>query len=274
MKAIAKRHPTRVSIAGLGEIGTEVACRLAAGVSGMELVAVSARDSDKATERLGVLGMTVPVVPLDELEPLSDLVIECLPRELLPLIADPVLRAGKEIVILSVGMLLERPDLIDLAREHGGRISVPTGALVGLDAVAAAALGNIESVKLTTRKPVKGLVGAPYLEEKGIQIEHIDEPVRIFSGTAAEAVNGFPANLNVSAALALAGVGPQRTLVEIWVDPTVTKNTHTVELHSDVADLTMTIENVPTDNPRTGRITALSVISLLQRRGSVLSVGS
>jgi aspartate dehydrogenase len=98
--------------------------------------------------------------------------------------------------------------------------------------------------------------------------------VRVFSGTAREAARGFPANLNVAVALSLAGPGPDRTYVEVWADPTVTKNTHTIVMLSDVADLTMTIENVPSDNPRTGRITALSVISLLRKRNAPLRVGS
>ena len=96
----------------------------------------------------------------------------------------------------------------------------------------------------------------------------------MFSGSAREAARGFPANLNVAVALALAGIGPDRTEVEVWADPTVTRNTHTIVVRSDVADLTMTIENVPSENPRTGRITALSVIRLLRKRGARLRVGS
>jgi aspartate dehydrogenase len=146
--------------------------------------------------------------------------------------------------------------------------------LVGLDAVGAASLVPISSVRLTTRKPARGLAGAPHLQGGDLDVAEVQEPVCVFSGTAAEAVAGFPANLNVAAALALAGVGPQATEVEVWVDPSVTKNTHTVQLRSAAADLTMTIENVPSENPRTGRITALSVISLLLKRQAPLRVGS
>ena len=96
----------------------------------------------------------------------------------------------------------------------------------------------------------------------------------MFAGTAREAARGFPANLNVAVALSLAGPGPDRTEVEVWADPGVTRNTHTIVMKSDVADLTMTIENVPSENPRTGRITALSVISMLRKRARTLRVGS
>ncbi|MGH2673618.1 MAG: aspartate dehydrogenase [Actinomycetota bacterium] len=265
---------TRVAIVGLGAIGRTLVARLAAGVPGLELVAVASRDRAKAEGTLRELSVDVPVKPADELEPLADLVIECAPAHLLPEIAEPFLRAGKEVVVLSAGALLEHPHLIDLAETHGGRISVPTGALLGLDAVGAAAEGEIRSLRLTTRKPAAGLVGAPGIEASGVDLATLTEPVRVFAGTAREAARDFPANLNVAVALSLAGPGPDRTEVEIWADPSVSRNTHTIVMESDVADVTMTIESVPSDNPRTGRITALSVISMLRKREASLRVGS
>ena len=262
----------RVAIAGLGAIGKELARRLTEGVPGYRLTAVAARDRDRAAATLREVGVEVPVVTIEELEPLADIVIECAPAALLAAIAEPVLRAGKEVVVLSVGALLGQPGLVELAAANGGRITVPTGALLGLDAVRAAAEGGIESVRLTTRKPPRGLAGAPHLE--GVSLDSLQEPLRVFSGTARDAAKGFPANLNVAVALALAGIGPDRTEVEIWADPGVTRNTHTIEVRSAVADFTMTIENVPSENPKTGRITALSVISLLRKRTAPLSVGS
>ena len=272
---------TRVAIAGLGAIGLELARRLTPGalpglegfgIPGMRLTAVAARDRDRAAATLAAAGVDVPVVTIDQLEPLADIVVECAPAALLSAIAEPVLRAGKELIVLSVGALLDRMELVELARATGGRITVPTGALLGLDAVAAAAESGIDSVRLVTRKPPLGLAGAPHLE--GRSLENLSEPVQVFAGTARGAAKGFPANLNVSVALALAGIGPDRTEVEIWADPGVTRNTHTITVRSPVADLTMTIENVPSDNPKTGRITALSVVSLLRKRTAPLAVGS
>jgi len=103
----------------------------------------------------------------------------------------------------------------------------------------------------------------------------VREPVRVFAGTAREAARGFPANVNVAAALALAGIGPDRTSVEIWADPTVTRNTHTITVEADAARLTMTIEGVPSpENPRTGRLTPLSVLALLEGLVGPLKIGS
>ena len=203
-----------------------------------------------------------------------DIVVECAPAKLLPDIAGPFLRAGKTVIVLSVGAILVNEHLVGLAREHGGQIVVPTGALLGLDAVAAAAEGKIHSVRMITRKPVRGLLGAPYLAEHNIRIEDITEPLRIYSGTAREASAGFPANLNVAVALSLAGIGADRTTLEIWADPSLQRNVHRIEVLADSATFAMSIENVPSDNPRTGRITALSVISYLRKLGAPLRVGS
>jgi len=186
----------------------------------------------------------------------------------------PLLDAGKRVIVLSVGAILSHPDLIDLARTRGGQIIVPTGALLGLDAVCAAAEGKIESVTMVTRKPIAGLLGAPYLTENNVDISKLTAPKLIFRGSAREAAKGFPANLNVAVALSLAGIGPDKTTLEIWADPTVTRNVHRIVVKSDSSAIDMTIENIPSENPKTGRITALSVISLLRKLTAPLRVGS
>jgi aspartate dehydrogenase len=264
----------RVAIAGLGAIGKALARKLDEGIPGLLLAAVAVRDPAMAAEFLGSLSHPPQVASLSALAEHADIVVECAPAHLLPQIAEPALAAGKRVVVLSAGGLLSHPQLEQLARRHGGQILVPTGALIGLDAVTAAAEGGIRSVRLTTRKPPAGLAGAPFLVENRIDLGGIREPLKVFSGTAREAAKGFPANLNVAAALSLAGIGPDRTLVEIWADPSVSRNTHRIEVDADSASFSMTIENVPSENPRTGRITALSVIALLRKIAAPLRLGT
>lgn len=264
----------RVAIAGLGAIGLRLAKAFDEGIPGYKLAAVAARDKDSAAERLSFLKEKVPVVSIEQLEALADLVIECAPASMLPDIAIPFLKAGKKVVTLSCGALLANEYLIDLAAEHGGQIIVPSGALLGLDAVSAAAEGKIDSVTMVTRKPVKGLIGAPYLIENNIDISSITEPMKVFCGTAREAAVGFPANLNVAVALSLAGVGADQTRLEIWADPGLSRNTHRISVISDSALFEMSIENIPTDNPKTGRITAQSVIAALRKISGPLRIGT
>jgi len=268
------RTDLRVAVAGLGPIGIRVAEALDRGIDGLVLAAVSVQNPEKHRSRLAKLTRTPAVLPIAALSEVADIVIECAPSKLLRSIVAPFVASGKTAVVLSAGALLDNEDLIELAKQNGGQIVVPTGALIGLDAVTAAAVGNIQSVRMVTRKPVLGLAGAPYIVENNIDIERITEPLKIFDGTAREAAKGFPANLNVAVALSLAGIGPDRTRLEIWADPALTRNVHRVDVESDSARFSMSIENIPSENPKTGLITALSVIAYLRKQRASLRVGT
>jgi aspartate dehydrogenase len=264
-----------VAVAGLGAVGFEVTKRLADGLEGLALVAVSARNRERAKTRIAGIGVDVPVLPVGELAEIADVVVECAPAAVFSTIAEPALRAGRVLVPISVAALMEHLHLVDVAKESGGRILVPSGALLGLDAVRAAAEGTIHSVRMVTRKPPGGLAGAPYLEAHGIDLADVREPLRVFSGTAREGAAGFPANLNVAAALGLSGVGLDRTELEIWADPTVTRNCHRIVVEADSARFVVEIENIPTQaNPRTGRLVANSVVATLRRLVSPLVLGT
>ena len=264
----------RVGVAGLGAIGRVVARHVSKGIPGLTLTAVAARDQAKAHAWLEHEKIKAPLVELDALPQHCDLAVECAPAAALEPICRPMLAAGKRVMVLSAGALLPRADLIELAAAKGGQIIVPTGALLGLDAVTAAAEGEIRSVRMTTRKPPSGLAGAPYLVANDISVEGLNAPKRVFVGTAREAAKGFPANVNVVAALSMAGIGPDRTKIEIWADPGVTRNCHSIEVDADSARLSFAIENVPSENPRTGRITALSVVAALRKLTAPLRVGT
>jgi aspartate dehydrogenase len=266
----------KLGVAGLGAIGLAVARAVDAGrVPGIGLVAVAARDHAKARSAMGGFKSPPRIVGLAELAEAADVVVECLPTREFTAVAAPAIKRGRIFMPLSVGALIDHMDLVERARATGARILVPTGALLGLDAVRAAAEGRIASVKIVTRKPPAGLAGAPLLVESGIDVKDLREPLKVFEGSAREAIAGFPANVNVAVALSLAGIGPDATRAEIWADPAVTRNTHTIVVKSDSSDLTMTIENIPSEeNPRTGKITALSVLAALRRLTVPLVVGS
>jgi aspartate dehydrogenase len=265
----------RVALAGFGAIGSALAKRLDEGMPGLQLVAVSARNREGARQRMGALARPVPVLPLAELAERAEVVVECAPPAVFREVAEPAIEAGRIFMPASVGQLLEHEDLIGRAEQTGARILVPTGALLGLDAVRAAAQGTIESVTMVTRKPPRGLAGAPHLEANGIVLDGLTAPLKVFDGSAREGARGFPANVNVAAALSLAGIGPDRTRLEIWADPNVTRNTHRIVVEADSARFEMTIENLPSEeNPRTGKITALSMIAALAALRAPLKVGT
>ena len=242
--------PTRVAIAGLGAIGRALARRLADGLPGLVLACAATRDQEKAEAWLGAQRIACPLVEPEDFPARADIAVECAPPAALERICRPMLEAGKQVMVLSAG------------------------ALLGLDAVTAAAEGEIHSVRMITRKPPRGLRGAPYLVANGIGVDGLNEAKRVFCGSARDAAAGFPENVNVAAALSLAGIGPDRTTIEIWADPVIERNCHTIEVDSDSARFSLSIENVPSENPKTGRITALSAVAALRKLHSPLRVGT
>jgi aspartate dehydrogenase len=262
-----------VAIGGLGAIGLKLARALDAGVDGLRLIAVAARDQAKAEANLRGFRSPPRIVTLGGLAE-ADIVVEAAPAAVFEQIASAAIEAGRIFVPASVGALLPRMHLVRRAHETGARIVVPTGALLGLDAVAAAAEGTVHSVRMITRKPPRGLQGAPHLVKNAISVEGLNTAKLVFAGSAREAALGFPENVNVVAALSLAGIGPDRTTIEIWADPGVTRNCHSIEVDADSARFSLAIENVPSENPKTGRITALSAIAALRKLNAPLRVGT
>ena len=264
-----------VAIGSLGTVGHALARRLMDSSSNMRLVAVSARDCARARARLDALGCAAEVVPLHKLGDIADVVVECAPAEHFRTVAEPVVRAGKILVPISVAGLLDHLDLVDVAGACGGRIMVPSGAIVGLDALRGVGEGKINEVRMITRKPPSGLAGAPHLIKNGINVENLTQALKVFEGSAEEGARGFPANVNVAAAVGLAGVGPASTKLEIWADPSVTRNVHEIHVSAEAANFRLYIENLPSEeNPKTGRLVAMSIMATLRRLTSPLVVGS
>jgi aspartate dehydrogenase len=267
----------RVAIAGLGIVGREAArqiCSQDDALSRYELTAVASGNVERATAFLEEIGSAAEYLPLDRLPEEADVVIECAPAAVFGQIARATVEAGKLLIPLSVSSLLPNWDLVDRARETGATIHVPTGAFLGLDAIQGLALTNVDFVQMITRKPVGGLMKAPYVRDHGIDLSEISQPLQIFSGTVRQAAIGFPENINVAVALALAGIGPDRTTIEVWADPGLTVNTHRVIAQGAAASFEMSIRNVPSANAATGLLTAQSVVALLRKLVAPLRIGT
>ncbi|MFQ5895744.1 MAG: aspartate dehydrogenase [Nitrospinota bacterium] len=264
----------KVGLVGLGVIGRAI-CRAAdGGKLPLELVAVHTRTEATARAFLATLERPPLLTDLAGVVGRSELVVEAAGGPAVDAVARAALGAGKDLMVLSVGALLEREDLVALARERGCRIFAPSGAMVGLDGVKSASAGRIDSVTMTTRKPPGSLKDAPLVRQKGLRLEELREPAVIFEGNALEACKAFPANVNVSAAVSLAGVGPRRTLIRIVCDPTIERNTHDVEVTGEFGKFSMHIEGVPSENMRTGVLSYLSAVATLRDLSATLVVGT
>jgi len=200
-------------------------------------------------------------------DPAIDVVIEAATIEVVKDHAASILAKGKDLVLSSVGALADVDfyrELEGICQASGTRIHLPAGAIGGLDVLKAAkSIGELESVSIITRKPPQALPGAP-----------ADREQVMFEGSANEAIELFPKNINVSIILSLAGLGPEQTGVKIISDPTVRKNSHSIEATGSFGKLSLQVENDPMpNNPKTSYLAALSVLSVLKNKDAVVKVG-
>lgn len=254
----------KIGIVGSGTIGSAVARAIDEGRIPAALAGVASRTRARAEGLARSLGTPPPVLDLPELVRASDLVVEAATGKALEEIVPACLQERRDVFVISVGGLLGHEEWFREAEARTCRILFPSGAIAGLDGVRGAVMGRVDSVTLTTRKPPRGLAGAPYVEEHGIRLDALTEETLIFEGTAREACKGFPMNVNVSAALSLAGIGPDRTRVRILAVPGGAFNQHRIEVRGEFGRLTVEIENVPSaTNPRTGLLSIFSCIAFL-----------
>jgi aspartate dehydrogenase len=257
----------KIGIVGMGVIGRRVAEAVRHGIPGTTLAGVSVRTPATADG--------FPSLSLPTLIERSDLIVEAATQASLREFGPAVLAAGKHLMVLSVGALVGVLDeWAGLAEKHGCRILVPSGAIAGLDGVKGAREGAITAVTMETRKPPRGLAGAPYIEQHRIDLDAITSETLIFEGPAAEAVTAFPANVNVVAALSLAGIGPALTRIKLYAVPGQARNQHRITVEGEFGTLRIEVENVPSENPRTGRLSYLSAIAMLRELGAAVHVGN
>ncbi|MFQ6081655.1 MAG: aspartate dehydrogenase [Candidatus Bathyarchaeia archaeon] len=207
-----------------------------------------------------------------------DLVIEAASQEAVRQYALRTLQAGKDLMIMSVGALVDTrltEKIRSLIKGGKRRVYLPSGAIAGLDGLKAATIGRIDEVTLRTRKPPRGLSDAPYIKEKKIDLNSISEMKTIYEGSAEEACKLFPKNVNVAAALSLAGVGPKKTKVQIVVDPTIQKNIHEIDVKGEFGELTVRTQNVVSPiNPKTSALAVLSAIATLKKITEGFQIGT
>lgn len=259
----------RIGIIGYGEIGrglTEIITRGDAGDT--EIAATLVRDEAAARGARAVAPTADAEAFLGGDFPL---VVEAAGHAALRQYAERVLDAGKDLMAISVGAFAEAAFLEQItatARRNGRQVVIPSGAIAGLDMISAAALAPIDSVTHTTRKHPRA-----FTSEQLAGRRPESEAVLLFDGPARDGVARFPENVNVAAAVSLAGVGLDRTRLRVFADPNASRNQHQVELQGYFGRLRIEVENTPTSNPKTGRIVALSIARALRDRTAPFVIG-
>jgi aspartate dehydrogenase len=250
----------RVGIIGLGAIGKRVIKALQ--TSHLPKASFAAIDHAPHAEEYvkeNNLSLFTEVQQLLDWKP--DLVIECAGHGAVVHSVPAFLQAGIDVVIASIGALSDSVlahDLEQAAQEGGARLILVSGAIGGLDAMRSARSAGLDEVVYVGRKPPQAWAGTPAEEE--FDLAQIKVPTTIFRGTAAQASARFPKNANVTAAVALSGVGFDATQVELVADPTVAKNVHEVNAKGAFGELFIRLINNPLpDNVKTSWLAALSI---------------
>ena len=263
-----------IGVVGVGTIGRAIVRAADTGALDVRVAGVTSRDAAKARAFLATLDVPPAYLSLGELIEASDMVVEAAGGHIVPELARATFDAGKDLMLISVGALVDHPEVMDRSRETGCRLLVPSGAIVGLDGIKSACMGHVDHVSMVSRKPPAALDGAPYVVEHGIDLWAMTEEQEIFSGSAREACVGFPSNLNVSAAVSLAGIGPDRTTVTVVAAPDLQRNCHDIEVEGEFGLLRIHLENIPSENPKTGKLTAMSIIRTLQQSVDPVHLGT
>jgi aspartate dehydrogenase len=270
----------RLGLIGCGSIGSAVVKAIAKGsLPGVDLVGATDTAGIERAANLTAAAhcpffANVPAL----LDTKPDLVLEAASVEALRSYAPGILESGADLMMVSVGALADAEfcgRLMDQAKREGRHIYVPSGAIGGLDIIKAAVFGGLEECTLTTTKPPRAFAGATCVIERGMDLEAIREAAVIFEGSARQAAGFFPQNLNVAAAVSLAGLGLDKTTVRIIADPAATRNVHEVFVRGEFGEATIRLVNQPSlDNPKSSYLASLSVIATLQRINQQFQIGT
>jgi len=253
-----------LGIIGCGAIGTDVA---KAADAMKEIKNIYLFDIDKEASR-----SLCKFLKKGEIKKVSDflddidVVFEGASQQAVIEYAEQILKAGKDLILMSVGSLFDdsfRKKLEKIAREKCCKIYVPSGAVCGIDGIFSASVGGLNEVTLVTTKPPSSLC------------KSFDERTVLFEGNARDAVKKFPANINVAASLSLAGKGFDETKVEIVADPVVTRISHKILAHGKFGRLRVELENMPNpNNPSSSYMASLSAIATLRRIIDPIQIGA
>ena len=264
----------QIALIGCGAIGSAL-LELVKGDAGLQIAAIvvpsDSQDAARAVaQRLAPGAQVLPALPADGV----DLVVEAAGHAAITQHVLPALQRGLPCIVASVGALSAPglPEQLEAAARAGRtQVQLIAGAIGGIDALAAARIGGLDTVRYTGRKPPQAWKGTP--AEQRCDLDSLVVETLIFEGTAREAAAQFPKNANVAATVSLAGLGLDRTLVRLIADPAVRENLHQVEAAGAFGSFELTMRNQPlAANPKTSALTVYSAVRALRGRVAPLVI--
>lgn len=270
----------RIALLGGGTIARLILEHAKGGnLPGVEVVALSGRAAGSRGEALArAHGIPYVVGRKALLASRPQAVVEAASHEAVREHLVAILEAGVGVVVLSAGALANdnlRAAAEQAARRSGALLYVPSGGIGGLDALKAACIAGVDTVSIRVAKPPAAWKNIPYVESVGIDLDALRGPFVLYDGPAREGVPHFPQNVNIAAVLSLAGIGFDRTRLEVVADPALTHNTHTIRVAGKSGNFSVVLENVPApENPKTAWLACYSALAALQSLSSGIRYGT
>lgn len=273
----SKKTKLKVGVVGCGAIGSRMALSIKKDLKSFcNLSSIYDIDKLKAENLQKKLSSKDIISPsLEKLIKCSDLVVEAVNSPNTKEIIKKIVSSKKNVLVMSVGKLLNAKNVFNIAKKNNCTILIPSGAIAGLDAIKAAKPAGIKKISITSRKPPRGLVGNPYCIKKGIDLLKINNETLIFSGKVTEALKAFPQNINVAATIALAGDVEDILRIKIITSPKFKTNSHEIEMEGNFGKMITRTENVPCpDNPKTSYLAVLSGLQTLKQFCEGIFIGT
>jgi len=270
---MSKHTLKKVGLIGCVAIGTRIAQALDTGELNAALIGICDIHEAAARKLSDSLSSNPPIMSAADIAEHADIVVEAAHVSAVAEAVDLCIARGKDLMVMSVGGLTT--EHFERFENSDTNLYMPSGAVCGLDGVLASNLEHIDTVTLTTRKPPAGLRDAPFILENNINLDGLTEEITVFEGSPAQAIKGFPKNINVATTLYNAANVDGKFQVRIVADPSVSNNIHEVALSGALGNIHITVENVPSpDNPRTSALAYYSAIATLRKILSHVKIGT
>ena len=270
----------RIGILGGGVIARLLLEEIRAGRMGnAQVVAVAGRgEASRGRALAGEFAIPFVVGAAALVEARPDVIVEAASHEAIRAHAEAILSAGIPLIVLSGGALADdalRERLERAAAAHRALLYVPSGGIGGLDALKAVCAAGADEVRIAVTKPPAAWKGIDYVERLGIDLDRLQGPATLFDGTAREGVPHFPANVNIAAVLALAGIGFDRTRLTVVADPALRYNTHFIHIRGKTGTIDLRFESVPSpNNPKTAMLACYSALAAIRQFGQPARYGT
>ena len=196
--------------------------------------------------------ISTSIFPTKEMLSSVDLVVEATIFETVLTYGCNILEVTNLLVMSTTAFADERIDkVIKTSKQYNNNIYIPHGAILGLDGIFDGKMLINKVEIITTKNP------------NSLGREDLKKTV-LFEGTTRELAKLKPRNVNVHAAIAIAGIGFDKTVSKLISDPNTVENTHMIIVEGIDFEFKIAIKSNPIGKV-TGAYTPISAYGSIKR---------